>query len=161
YRPSHIHLKSSYLNQNEITTQIYFEGDSSIETDPWASNPSAENRIVQVLEDEENNFHTTFDIYLNVKANEIEESNLNEKKIFKSIFPNPVNEVSVIYLNNFNKSISIDICDVNGKIINQKKVQSNSILLREITNKKLPKGIYILRILNDNKPIESKRFIVN
>ena len=57
--------------------------DSSIETDPWASNPSAENRIVQVLEDEENNFHTTFDIYLNVKANEIEESNLNEKNIFK------------------------------------------------------------------------------
>ena len=161
YRPSHIHLKSSYLNQNEITTQIYFEGDSSIETDPWASNPSAENRIVQVLEDEENNFHTTFDIYLNVKANEIEESNLNEKNIFKSIFPNPVNEVSVIYLNNFNKSISIDICDVKGKIINQKKVKSNSILLREITNKKLPKGIYILRILDDNTPIESKRFIVN
>ena len=161
YRPSHIHLKSSYLNQNEITTQIYFEGDSSIETDPWASNPSAENRIIQVLEDEENNFHTTFDIYLNVMASEIEESNLNEKNIFKSIFPNPVNESSVIYFNNFNKTISIDICDVNGKIIHQKNIRSNSILLNEITKNKLPKGIYILRILENYKPKESKRFIVN
>ena len=34
YRPSHIHYKSSYLNQNELTTQLYFENDTTIAIDP-------------------------------------------------------------------------------------------------------------------------------
>ena len=46
-----IHYKSSYLDQNELTTQLYFEGDSSIQIDPWASNPSAENRIFYSFND--------------------------------------------------------------------------------------------------------------
>lgn len=162
YRPSHIHYKSSYQNENEITTQLYFEGDTSIETDPWASDSAAQNRIVQLEEDEQNNLHAIFDIFLNVNTDDIEETYLNEEKVIKSIFPNPINETTKIDLNTKNSSITIDVCDINGKVlVCQKNIRNNTIILSEILQEKLPKGMYILRILKDNHTTDVKRFIVN
>ncbi len=162
YRPSHIHYKSSYQNENEITTQLYFEGDTSIDTDPWASDSSAQNRIVQLEEDEQNNLHAIFDIFLNVNTDDIEQTYLNEEKIIKSIFPNPINETTKICLNNKNNSLTIDICNINGKVLFcQKNIKSNTVILSEILKEKLPKGMYILRISKDNKTTDIKRFIVN
>ncbi len=161
YRPSHIHYKSSYLNENEITTQLYFEGDTSIETDPWASNPIAENRIVSLEIDEENNLHTIFDIFLDVSPEDIETTEIKEEKIIRSIYPNPINSNTKIHLNNNNENLTIDICNVNGKVILQKKnIQTNIVKLNDIIENKLLKGIYIIRILKNNKIIEAKRFVV-
>jgi len=160
YRPSHIHYKSSYLNQNEITTQLYFEGDSSIETDPWASDPSANNRIVTTQIDENNNTHAIFNIYLDVNENDINSSSLIEEKNINNIFPNPINSNSIIELNKPN--CIIEICDINGKTITKKTVIKKQMKFHEIIKNKLPNGIYILRtknILNDI--IESKRFVIN
>ena len=160
YRPSHIHYKSSYLNQNEITTQLYFEGDSSIETDPWASDPSANNRIVTTQIDENNNTHAIFNIYLNVNEKDINSSSLIEEKNINNIFPNPINSNSIIELNKPN--CIIEICDINGKTITKTRIINKQIKFHEITKNKFPNGIYILRtknILNDI--IESKRFVIN
>ena len=49
YRPSHIHLKVQAEGYDELVTQIYFQGDESISADPWASAPSATNRIIPCL----------------------------------------------------------------------------------------------------------------
>ena len=35
YRPRHIHLKASHPGYAELTTQIYFEGDPFIPSDPF------------------------------------------------------------------------------------------------------------------------------
>jgi len=162
YRPSHIHYKSSYQNENEITTQLYFEGDTSIETDPWASDSAAQNRIVQLEEDEQNNLHAIFDIFLNVNTDDIEQTYLNEEKVIKNIFPNPINETTKIDLNTKNSSITIDVCDINGKVlVCQKNIRNNTIILSDILQEKLPKGMYILRIVKDNYTTDIKRFIVN
>ena len=163
YRPSHIHYKSSYLDQNELTTQLYFEGDTSIETDPWASNPIAQNRIIPLTLDEENNLHGTFDIFLGTSPEEIVDliNNVEENKYIQSIYPNPINEQTIIYLKENSNNISIDICDVNGKqIIFHKKVTQSQIRLFDLLNKELNKGIYIIRIFKNNKPTDSKRFVV-
>lgn len=162
YRPSHIHYKSSYLDQNELTTQLYFEGDSSIQTDPWASNPSAENRIIPLTLDEENNLHGTFDIYLTTSPEEVIDpiNNLEENRYIKSIYPNPINEESKIYLQNYN-NISIDICDINGKqIVMKNNIKESQIRLYDLFESKKNKGIYIIRVLKNNKPIDSKRFVI-
>ena len=160
YRPSHIHYKSSYLNQNEITTQLYFEGDSSIETDPWASDPSANDRIVTTQIDENNNTHAIFNIYLDVNENDINSSSLTEEKNINNIFPNPINSNSIIELNKPN--CIIEICDINGKTITKKRVINKQIKFHEITKNKLSNGIYILRTKNILDDIfESKRFVVN
>jgi catechol 1,2-dioxygenase len=158
YRPSHIHYKSSYLNENEITTQLYFEGDTSIETDPWASDPIAVNRIVQLEEDEEENLHAIFDIFLNVNPEDIENTGIQEEKIIKSIYPNPINSNTVIHLNS--KTSTIDICDINGRIISRKENIQNTIKMTDILKNKIPAGIYVLRVLQQNRAIDSKRFII-
>ena len=163
YRPSHIHYKSSYLDQNELTTQLYFEGDTSIETDPWASNPIAQNRIIPLTLDEENNLHGTFDIFLGTSPEDIIDpiNNIEENKYIQSIYPNPINEQTIIYLKENSNNISIDICDVNGKqIIFNKKITQSQIRLFDLLNKELNKGIYIIRIFKNNKPTDSKRFVV-
>ena len=162
YRPSHIHYKSSYLDQNELTTQLYFEGDTSIENDPWASDPLAENRIIPLTLDEENNLHGTFDIVLNTSPEDVVDpiSNIEENRLIKSIYPNPINDQTIIYLNNNYENISVDICDVNGKqIIFRKNINKSEIKLFDLLPNKLEKGIYIIRILKNQKPIDSKRFV--
>ena len=163
YRPSHIHYKSSYLDQNELTTQLYFEGDTSIENDPWASNTSAENRIIPLTIDEENNLHGIFDIILATAPEDIDPiNNLDENKFIQSIYPNPINEQTIIYLKNNNYTdISIDVCDVNGRqIISKKRINNSQIRLLDLLEKKLNKGIYIIRILKNNVPTDSKRFVI-
>ena len=160
YRPRHIHYKSSYLNQNEITTQLYFEGDSSIETDPWASDPSANDRIVTTQIDENNNTHAIFNIYLDVNENDINSSSLNEEKNIINVYPNPINSNSIIELNKLN--CIIEICDINGKTITKTRVIKKQIKFHEISKNKLPNGIYILRTKNIlNEIFESKRFVIN
>jgi protocatechuate 3,4-dioxygenase beta subunit len=37
FRPAHIHVKIWVDGVEQLTTQLYFEGDPFIETDPWAS----------------------------------------------------------------------------------------------------------------------------
>ncbi len=59
YRPSHIHFKVTEKDHQDLVTQLYFEGDPYIESDPWASNKIAEGRIISL-----NNNQGTFDINL-------------------------------------------------------------------------------------------------
>ena len=73
YRPSHIHYKSSYLDENELITQLYFEGDTSIDLDPWASNISSENRIISLETDENNDLHGVFDITLDINPSKVKD----------------------------------------------------------------------------------------
>lgn len=59
YRPSHIHMKVIAEGYPELTTQLYFAGDPYIDKDPWASQPSAEDRIITLSESE-----ASFNVYL-------------------------------------------------------------------------------------------------
>lgn len=48
WRPSHIHMRVSVPNQQDLITQLYFKGGKYIETDKWASSPQAVNRILNI-----------------------------------------------------------------------------------------------------------------
>lgn len=160
YRPSHIHYKSSYLNQNELTTQLYFENDTTIAIDPWASNVSAKNRIIPLTIDKNNNLNGVFDITLNTDPKDIESTSIEENKLIKSIFPNPINETSCIYLTQNNSKISLKICDVNGKIITSITTLKEKIQLYDLLNKDIKRGIYILKAQSKNQYFDAKRFVV-
>ena len=161
YRPSHIHYKSSYLEKNELTTQLYFEGDTSIESDPWASSLSAENRIIPLTMDENKNLNGVFDITLDVPPSEITSYKIEENYAIRSIYPNPIDESSVIELYNNTQVFSLDICDVNGRLINRKNnLTAKKIILNNILDKELTKGIYLLKIKTDEGHFDAKRFIV-
>ena len=161
YRPSHIHYKSSYLEKNELTTQLYFEGDTSIESDPWASNLSAENRIIPLTMDENKNLNGVFDITLDIPPSEITSYKIEENYAIRSIYPNPTDESSVIELYNNTQVFSLEICDVNGRLINRKNnLTDKKIILNNILDKELTKGIYLLKIKTNEGRFDAKRFIV-
>lgn len=48
WRPAHIHLRVSVLNQQDLITQIYFKEGKYVDKDKWASVPEAKNRILQI-----------------------------------------------------------------------------------------------------------------
>ena len=159
YRPSHIHYKASYNNQNELTTQLYFENDTSIPIDPWASNPSAENRIISLETDENNDLHGVFDIVLNTDVSELENIKINEHKLINSIYPNPVNEHTYIYLKPTQYKSMIEVCDISGKSIHRTTVFKDKINLYKTLNQRLKKGIYIIKITS-NGVVDAKRICI-
>ncbi len=50
YRPRHIHYMVKSDNHLDLVTQLYFEGDEYIESDPWASE-AEDSRIVEFSEE--------------------------------------------------------------------------------------------------------------
>ncbi|MCH8317175.1 MAG: twin-arginine translocation pathway signal protein [Bacteroidetes bacterium] len=62
FRPSHIHFKITASGHKELVTQLYFQGDPYIDSDPWASEEDAEERIITLSEDSNGNKSGTFDI---------------------------------------------------------------------------------------------------
>lgn len=64
YRPSHIHVRISAPGHRELVSQVYFQDDPFIASDPWASDPKAEERILAVEKDENDVDKVKFDIFL-------------------------------------------------------------------------------------------------
>lgn len=64
YRPSHIHFRITAPGHRELVSQIYFKEDPFIDTDPWASDPKANERILTVGKDANDVDTITFDIHL-------------------------------------------------------------------------------------------------
>ncbi|HIA30496.1 MAG TPA: T9SS type A sorting domain-containing protein [Candidatus Marinimicrobia bacterium] len=65
YRPSHIHFMITPIAGDSIITQLYFEGDDYIDTDPGSSNPNAINRIIP-LQETESGLLGVFNIILDI-----------------------------------------------------------------------------------------------
>lgn len=66
YRPAHVHFRVSHPNSDDLISQLYFAGDPEIESDPWASNPKAAQRILPITPiGTDGKLVVTFDIYLN------------------------------------------------------------------------------------------------
>jgi protocatechuate 3,4-dioxygenase beta subunit len=167
YRPSHIHFKVTYLNNPSLITQLYFEGDTSIDNDPWASDVDAENRIIPLSIDNNQNLNGVFDIYLNVESNTVETSDYQKNDIRSSISfiaPNPIiNKFDISFYNNKNGFIKLDICDISGKtikIIFEEKLKKG-IHKKHFKNLNLKKGIYVIRLYKNNISIDAKRIIIN
>jgi protocatechuate 3,4-dioxygenase beta subunit len=64
YRPSHIHFRISAPGHRELVSQVYFQDDPFIASDPWASDQKAEERILAVEKDENDVDKVKFDIFL-------------------------------------------------------------------------------------------------
>lgn len=62
YRPGHIHFKITESGHKELVTQLYFQGDPYISSDPWASDEDAKERVILLTEDNSGNKSGIFDI---------------------------------------------------------------------------------------------------
>ncbi len=174
FRPRHFHYKVSKDGNNELTTQIYFEGDTSIPIDPWASNESAAERIIPLTVDDYENLHGVANIALNIAApmtTGIEEG-VNEtpkRSHILNVVPNPFRANGVVEFFVKNPSeISLECYALNGKMVKKiidKKYFTSGLKSIEIdTNNaldlKMPSGLYILRLLENDVPTDAKRFVL-
>jgi protocatechuate 3,4-dioxygenase beta subunit len=64
WRPAHIHMRISVANQQDLITQIYFQGDKYIEQDMSASAPQAFSRILSISKDPSGNHAVTFNVVM-------------------------------------------------------------------------------------------------
>ena len=48
WRPAHLHMRVSVPNQQDLITQLYFKDGKYVDTDKWASDPKALNRILKI-----------------------------------------------------------------------------------------------------------------
>ncbi len=133
YRPSHIHLKVQAEGYEDLVTQIYFEGDVSIQTDHWASDESAINRIIPLNSGIAGDWFGTFDIILskgidfNINELQREYGDLSQN------YPNPFNQQTKLFLVlNKDANTKIEIYNQEGKLAHQ------------LLNQKMPKGRYEL-----------------
>ena len=61
-RPAHFHLMITAAGYQSLVTQLYFNGDKHISTDPWASSTAAKSRILEVSEMNNGTKKVTYDV---------------------------------------------------------------------------------------------------
>jgi catechol 1,2-dioxygenase len=64
WRPAHIHLRVSVPNQQDLITQIYFKGGKYVESDKWASDSNAINRILTIAKTNSGESEIVFNIIM-------------------------------------------------------------------------------------------------
>lgn len=171
FRPRHLHYKTSFM-ETELTTQIYFEGDTSIPIDPWASTPEAVDRIIPLSTDDNGNLHGIADIYLDAQPviNDVTEISSKRKRSYiESVFPNPmIQEGKIVIQLAANSTINIKTFDLNGRlvqtVITEEKFSKGKHEVHLTSNNslgiKLPSSIYILRMEVNQIPVDTTRIII-
>ena len=155
FRPSHIHYKISPPGFNTLTTQLYFEGDKSIENDAAASITSgtydATDRIITLNKNSDNILEGTFDIVINgeglpVGTNEL---HLDTGMVYK-VSPNPfVNQVEIEY-GVFKKSkVGLVVYDLSGQevaVLEDESLTPNKYISIWEPEATLPSGHYFIAL---------------
>lgn len=64
WRPAHIHMRVSVPNQQDLITQLYFKGGKYVDTDRWASDPNAVNRILKISKNNSGESEIIFNVIM-------------------------------------------------------------------------------------------------
>jgi protocatechuate 3,4-dioxygenase beta subunit len=170
FRPRHIHLKIGAPGAELLTTQLYFEGDTDIPGDPWASSDNAEGRIIPLTEDANGNLHGVFDISLNltpvIDSTQNPENNTGTRIIH--IHPNPVSESGQVQVSlNKPAKLILNILTLNGQKVRllfdgEKQPGIHTFKFDNLRNEgiKLNPGIYIIQLSVNGQLKDAKRFIL-
>ena len=64
WRPAHIHMRVSVPNQQDLITQLYFKDGKYVDTDKWASDPNAVNRILIIYKNNSGESEIIFNVIM-------------------------------------------------------------------------------------------------
>lgn len=148
-RPSHIHFRISAMGYSTLVTQLYFEGDPLIATDPFASKPSAEQRILPV-----NKLAITWKVNFDINLASITgtEEQTEANGYLTIAGANPFSETTQIAFSNYQTAdILLCIYDQQGRkvrtLFQELQYNPNRQTLnwdgRDDNSNSLPDGIYI------------------
>lgn len=175
YRPRHLHYKVSApdIDANLVlTTQVYFDGDTSIPADPWASDEDAKERIIPLSTDQNDAEHGVADITLNIDASVVSNNNsaIAGSNRIQSVYPNPiVSEGHVVIELAQQSQVDVKVFDINGREVIQLVSANTSLAAGEHSltvvplnsrGLRLPSGMYIVKLWVNRKPVDVKRFLL-
>jgi len=86
----------------------------------------------------------------------LESQEVNEAKI--NLYPNPTNDKSILKVEGLTKDADVIVYDINGRKIKQYKINSGQGEL-EIDVNSLAKGIYNIKVVNDNVSLVRKLIV--
>ena len=125
FRPSHIHYKITPPGFPELTTQLYFEGDTDIPNDAAASITSgmfdATDRIIPLTVNEDGVLEGNFDISLDGEGITVGLENLHiNKGMIYQVSPNPFSDEVEIHYGVFQRArVGLVVFDLNGRLVAQ------------------------------------------
>jgi len=74
----------------------------------------------------------------------------NNSNIMVSIVPNPSNGMFYLNVEGINEAVTLNIYAINGKVIYSEQVDNTGLINKPIDLKSYPKGMYFLRLINNN-----------
>jgi Secretion system C-terminal sorting domain len=80
-----------------------------------------------------------------------------DKDAYLRISPNPINDAAVVEIENTIHG-TFQVFDITGRLLNRGQFEGNQFILER---KNLNKGVYILRVLDKNSVIGTKKIVVN
>lgn len=159
FRPSHIHFKITPPGFSELTTQLYFEGDTDIPGDAAASitsgNFDASHRIIPLTMNDEGVLEGTWDIVINGEGINVSNQNLHlDKGMVYGVNPNPFINTLTIKYGVFKKAkVSLFAFDMNGKQVaklEERELQPEKYEATWNPEAQLPNGHYFIALkVND------------
>ena len=165
YRPRHLHYKIKADGVEYLTTQIYFQGDSSIPQDPWASDPSAQMRIISLTEDQQGSYHGIANITIQkARPLGLDPDSVNQNAF--QVFPSPAmgDELNIVFARGGVGKLVIT--DINGRVMIRKDIDfsinpNQTINLADGNGIRYARGLYIMYFLSATgiNPLV-KRFII-
>jgi hypothetical protein len=81
-----------------------------------------------------------------------------EQKPFITIFPNPFSSQTTLHSDNILKNATLTVCNTYGQTIRQIKNISGQTFTFNRDN--LPAGLYILRMMQDNKTLATEKILI-
>lgn len=159
FRPSHIHFKISAPGFPTLTTQLYFQGDSSIPGDAAASITSgqfdASSRIIPLTTNGQGILEGTWDIVIDAQGSGLGLADLHiNNGIIYSASPNPFTDQVEINYGVFKDSkVGLAVYDLQGRMVAQleeKELSSEKYTAVWNPDLSLPKGHYFVALsVND------------
>jgi len=159
FRPSHIHYKITPPGFSQLTTQLYFEGDTEIPGDNAASITEgmydASNRIIPLVANKDGALEGVFDIVINGDGITVANIDLHiNRGMIYNLNPNPFRDELTINYGVFKKSkVSLIVFDLNGKqvaILENRELSAEKYSATWKPDSSLAKGHYFVALkIND------------
>lgn len=169
FRPSHIHFKITPPGYPTITTQLYFEGDADLTSDPASSITSgtfdATDRIIALTENGTGVLEGTWDIIVDGDGTTTGVNDLHlENGVIYEVSPNPYSEVLTIKYGVYRKAmVSLSVYDLAGKMVASLRKENLSAEKYETTwrpDPSLPGGHYFIALAMNDMQVHYQKVVL-
>lgn len=154
WRPAHIHMRVSSSNQQDLVTQIYFEGDKYNEKDRSSSAPEAVNRILKISKNASGESTVTFDVVMS------KEFPLDAAVYEKITGLYKMDNMTVEFI----KSDDLLFIKINGQLVSSVAYVGNNSFegamgYPKVKFELLPQGVVKANVTNRNASFSGERFL--